>query len=376
MPRYVLFNLLDGLILEEFDPVTGPWSVGINEAEDLKVTIDLNDDDEIRRNWRNLVSPWKTCLAVEQDGRWYGGPIQPRDWDEDDQTLTITAKGIMSWLEMLYVAPPSAETAVIINATTKLPNPALNTTFSGVDLGTIIKKLVQQACSWPGAGIPIAYQADRAGTATRMYEFLDYKTVASAIEDISKVLNGPEFRFELRQTDDTHLGWLLVTGTAAAPRLQSPTIHSWDSAAIVPSASGVSEGSDPSEMADIAFATGGRSADTAMVARAVSTTLRNAGFPLMMKLDSSHSDVQIQATLNGYAAEALRTGSKEIRFRKFSANAELAPFLNEYYPGDLCTVNVEGSGYLPDGAPERRIVKLSGDETGESIEIALGEVYE
>lgn len=376
LARHVLFNLRDGLIVDDFEPVSASWSVGINEAEDIKVTIDLNDPREVGRNWRNIVDASKSGIAVEQNGRWYGGQILPKDWDEDDQSLTVTAKGILSWLGVMFVGPPAAETAVIINPTTKLANAALNTTYSGVDLGTIIKKLVQQACSWSGAGIPIMYQADRAGTATRTYEFLDFKTVASAITDISEVIGGPEFRFELRQTDETHLGWLLVTGTEAAPLLQSSTVHTWDSAALIPSATGVSESSDPSEMADISFATGGRTDDTAMVARAVSTKLRDAGFLLRMKLDSTHSDVKIQATLNGYAAEGLRTGSKEIKFRKFSAKADLAPFLNEYYPGDLCTVNVEGSGYLPAGAPVRRIAKISGDESGEFIEITLGEVYE
>lgn len=374
--RYHLFDILTGELGEEFEPVTGPWSVGINEAEDVSVTIDLNDDDEVRRGWRNIATPWKTGIAVEQNGRWYGGPIQPKDWDEDEQGLTITAKGILSYFGTLLVGPPAILTAPIIDPVTKLANTALDTTISGVDLGTIIKKLIQQACSLPGASLPIAYQADRAGTATRTYEFLDSKWVADAIIDISNVINGPEFRFELRQTDDTHLGWMLVTGTAAEPRLQSTTVHSWDSAAIEPSASGVSESSDPSEMADIVFATGGRTDDVALVARASSRTLRDAGFPLMMKLDSSHSGVTVQAILDGYAAEGLRTGSKEILFRKFRANADLEPFLNEYHPGDLSTVNVEGSGYLPDGAPTRRIAKISGDATGEFIDITLGEVYE
>lgn len=375
MPTFHLFNLRDGLLLDEFEPVNGSWSVAVNDPEEVKVTIDLNDELEQRREWRNIAAASKTGVAVEHDGRWYGGQILPKSWDEDDQSLTITAKGIHSWLYDMFVAPPAAETAMLIDPSTKLANPALNTTFSGVDLGTIIKKLVQQACSWPGASLPIVYEPDRPGTATRTYEFLDFKTVGSAIDDISNVINGPDFRFELRRKDETHLHWVLVTGTEAQPRLQSATVHSWDSAAIEPSASGVSEDSDPSEMGDIAWVTGGRTEDTAMVARAVSTKLRDAGYLLRMKLDSSHSDVKLQPTLEGYAAEALRTGSQEILFRKFRARATLAPFLNEYHPGDLCQVNVEGSGYLPDGAPVRRIAKLAGDETGEFIEITLGEIY-
>lgn len=371
-----LFDVMTGLLIDEFEPVTGSWSVGINEPEDIQVKIDLNSDRERARDWRNLAVGMKTGIAVEQDGRWYGGPILPQSWDEDAQSLSLTAKGVMILLDKQFVLPPAAETGALIIAATKLPNPAMDTRIVGVDYGTMIKRLVQQWQAWPGASIPIEFQPDRVGTREKGWLGLDMKPLGAAIEDISQLDGGCEFRFELRRKSETHLGWLLVTAPDDVRRLQSDTVHYWDSAAIEPSVSGVNESSNPSEMADVYFATGGRTEDTALVARARSTQLRDAGYPLMMQLDSTHSDVSVQATLDGYAAAGLRNASKEIKFRTFEVRADMAPYLNEYHPGDLAQVNIEDSGYLPDGDPVRRIAKLSGDQDAEFIKVTCGEVYE
>jgi hypothetical protein len=374
MPKYLLFETMTGLIVDEFEPVEGPADVTVNTPETVDVTINLAVEVEAARDWRNLGQAWKMSIAYEHDGKLLGGPIMPHDFDDDAETLKLTARGILTWFDHLFVLPPAAETQPLVDGQQK-PIPGMNTNLSGLEYGTIVKRLIQQACSWPGAGIPVAYPADRAGTRERAYEALDFKTVFSAIEDITQVIGGPDVRMPLRRRDDRFVEWVLETGTDAQPRLQADVVHSFNATADEPSARGLKVTTDPSNMADIAWATAGRNEDTALVARARSTVLRDAGVPLLMVLDSSHSDVSVQSTLNGYASEALRTAYLEAQFWTFEVNLALVR-LGDISEGDICELKVADHGYIPAGTYKRRIAALKVDRLGEWATVTCGEVYD
>lgn len=375
MTSWFIFETLTGTQLQQFDPQSGSCSVRVNEAEEIEVTVPLTDPDLAALDWRSLASPWKASIAVEEHGRFYGGPILPHDFNSDSYELKLTARGIWTYFDHRFILPPAARTTPLVNAA-GLPNTSLDTNISGFDLGTIAKKLVQQACAWPGANLPIVYQADRSGFRSRKYSALDVKTVGSGLTDITNVNNGPDIRFQLRRRDSLHFEWLMETGTEAQPRLQSSTIPQWDLAADQSSGSGLDVTTDPSRMADVSWATGGRNTDRTFVSLRQNTRLRDAGYPLLETLDSTHSEVEVQSTLDDYASEALRTAYVPAQFWSFKARVEAAPFLSEYAPGDPCFIHIEDNPYLQDGTYTRRIAALSFDEQGEWITITLGEVYD
>lgn len=370
----MLFDTLTGELIEELNPLDASWSVGVNEPEDVEASFDLNDPDVRDLDLRNLATPWKTCLAMRVGTRWYGGPIQEPAYTSDSGELTLKARGIGSYFRRRLVLPPSAETGSLVMAD-GMPNPAFDTTISNVDLGTIAKRLVEQACAWSGAGLPVTYEADRVGAATRTYVAVDFKNLGEALDDLTQVVNGPDIRFELRETGVNSFGWFMRTGTEGSPRLTSPTIHSWDLGADDPAASGLVVDVDPSRMADIQWGAAGRDDDRVMVARARSTSLRDAGFPLMEDVDTSRTNISEQATLNGYANEALRVSGRAAQFWSFDARPDMAPFPDEYWPGDDAELVVERDPWIPDGVYQRRISALSGDLTG-PVQVTLGEVFD
>jgi len=376
MTSFYFFDTLTGNLLDDFEVNSASWQDRVNEAETIDVTLKLDDRKNRGKNLRSLATEWKTSIAVEEHGRLYGGPILPHNYSRKDRTLKLKAVGIQGYFDQFPIMPAAGETAPLTLPGDGKPNPALDTHISGWSLGTIGKLLVQQAMSWPGANLPIVLPANVVGAHERNYDFIDMKTVGSALSDLSGVIGGPDMRFELRWKDKTHLQWVLTMGTVEKPRLESETIHYWDLAAEEPSAWDLDVDTDPMDMGDISLATGGRSSDVALVARARNRKLRDAGYPTLFRLDSTHANTSIQATLDGHAAENLRTSHIPAQFWSFTASATQAPLLNEYRVGDLCRLNVENDEYVPTGAHLRRIAALSGNHRGKEITVTLGPVYD
>lgn len=85
--------------------------------------------------------------------------------------------------------------------------------LNGYDLGTIGKKLVEQACQWPGwDDLPIVFPPDRAGSHTRTYPAIERKNLDSALSDLSGVANGPDFRFQLERIGSDFYQWRFDLG--------------------------------------------------------------------------------------------------------------------------------------------------------------------
>ncbi|WP_353144747.1 hypothetical protein, partial [Acinetobacter pragensis] len=125
----------------------------------------------------------------------------------------------------------------------------------------------------------------------------------------------------------------------------------------------------PEFMTSVAIFTGGKDDDRVLVSRKDDGgVLVAAGFPLSEVWDSSHSTVSEQATLDGWAAGAIRDGSAPVAFWSFDVRAEQAPGLRH---GDWCRVEVRDHYWIPDGLYERRIVEVSGDEESEWLSVTI-----
>lgn len=378
MTTWYVFETLTGKILDEFEPVSGSWSARLNEPETVDVIIDLLNPDDIRRDWRNLGTAWKHSIAVEESGVYFGGPIQPHDYDYDGGTLKLAARGIRSYFTKRNILPPAALTQPLVNSQ-GIPNAALDTVLTGFDLGSIGMRIVSQACQWPGAGLPITFHPARAGTRERTYVAVELKGVEDALKNLSEVINGPDFAFTLRRVSQSNMGWIFESGTEDAPRLISPSEFTWDISAEDAAGAGLSASTDPTRMVSLSWATGGKGStadNSVLIARAYDPLLVDSGFPLLEEVDSSRSSVSVQSTLDGHAAEPLRTGRRPREFWSLKASLRGSPTLAEYRIGDFIRVAVTDSPYIPDGEYRRRIVEMSGDEMGDWVSLKCGEAYD
>jgi hypothetical protein len=139
-------------------------------------------------------------------------------------------------------------------------------------------------------------------------------------------------------------------------------------------------------MGSLAWMTGGRQTDDVLVARAYDPTLIDQGYPLLELVDSSHTTVSEQATLDKWANQAVSDGrgSEDVwsfTVKAYPINDRVNPLARRLgrttwatsarsssLPYDPATGI--GDPYIAEGGTfRRRIVGISGDEQGEDIRI-------
>lgn len=372
-----VFETRGGALLNEVFPSDVSASGSVNEADQVTLTFNLNRDDA--QDWRSLGAPWKHSVAVDVGGRLYGGPIIPHDLNDDGAKLTITVRGIRVALARRSVLPVAALTQPLVLPTGE-PDPSLDTTLTGFDLGTIGKKLVEQACQWPGwTDVPIVFPADRAGTRERTYPAVERKNLDNALSDLSGVENGPDFRFQLERDGPDRFRWVFASGTETQPRLQGPDVFALE----VSQGAGLTVTTNPSRMGSLAWSQGGRADDTTIVRSLFDPTLIDHGFPLLELESDASSNTVLEGTLDAWNVETLRTAGKPWEFWSFKIRADQSPFPGEYNLGDLIDVHVPRGGtppwsargrYIEPGVYTRRIVALDCD-LSDWITVTCGETY-
>jgi len=363
----------EGRMLGEVSPAAATWTENANQAETVTAVFDL-ESIAGERNWRSDGTPWKHSLALDVNGRLLGGPILPHA--ADGGSTRITARGGRVLFSTRSILPVTAMPPRSLVLPSGDPDPALDSTWTGFDLGTIAKKIGQQACTFPGTDYPIVWHADRLGTHGRTYAAVDKKKVDAAWNDLSRVENGPDIRLRLERNGDAAFRWRFETGTQDQPRLQGTDVIDFD----IAQTSGLEVSLDPSLMGSLAWAQGGRSVDKVLIKALYDPTLIDLGFPFL-ELDSDVSlNTVEEATLDSANAETLRTAAKPWEFWSFKVPANQSPYPYEYGPGSLIKVHVSKDtpirgGYVPPGDYTRRIASLSGDLT-DWITITCGESYD
>lgn len=371
-----LFETRGGTIVAEFEPQELSWQWSGNEAETVDVKIPLSTPVDMARNWRNIASPWNHCIAVDVGGRYIGGPILPHDLDDDGRSLSITARGLRVALQFRSVLPVAALTTPLVSDA-GVPNTALDSVFLNVDYGTIGKKVLQQACTWPSwTDVPIAYHADRPGKRMKAYPALDLVKVDTALAELSALENGPDIRLELRKNGNT-FGWEYISGTEDQPRLQSESLYGWE----IGKASQFKLKTDPMRMGSVGWSIGGRSADTSIVKMRYESRLIDSGGLLLEQRTAASSNESDPLLLERFNVEMLRTAAVPWEFWSFVVPADESPRPADYSPGDLVDVIVTedhpvAGGYVPKGKYTRRIASLSGNQDRRYVTITCGENYD
>jgi hypothetical protein len=398
MTRYIIGNLRTGRRILDLPVISGPWDTRLLADGSITVRVDLNDPDVQALDLDNAAQPAQAFLAVvEGETIVAAGPIWTSDYSRDDRTLKLGAKGMGSYFDYRSILPLLAATVGVdqftipdpTDASKTIPNPALTTALSSLSLGTITKRLIQQAQTWTGGNVPVVFQDDEAGTHDINYFGLDFKRVKEAIADIANRENGSEYSFHPRFTADL-LGveWLFRTGTNAEPLVTSQSVPLWDVTASKSPVSELTIGKDGSQFVSLGWQVGGRQEDTVLVARGYDTTLVDAGFPLMESVDSSHSSVSVQGTLDSYSTAMVRAGLSPYEVWSFTAEARptdeaglaAGPQVGQYQVGDFADLvfaawdptTGHGDPYLKTKRTVRhRIIGLSGDEQGRTIKVSL-----
>lgn len=383
MARWFLCDLVTGRQLLDLPVLDGTWSLQLNAPGQMECTLNLEDPDIRALNLRNSASPIKSVLGVVEHGVLVeAGPIWARSYDRDNQKLKLSAKGVWSVFDHRLILPNAAATLPVTQFTVpdpsdntgvkQMPNPAVATHLTNLWLGTIAKQLIQQAFSWTGGALPVILPPDFSGTNVRNFEGAEFKSLGEAITQLTQVDGGPDILFTPQLTSDSlGIQWIMRVGTPTQPLLYADNGVTFDMSVPESRITNLTVDEDASAMASISWATGGRSGDTVLVSRASETAHLAAGYPLLEVLDSSHSDVVIQSTLDTYAVENLSYGSGPVEVWKFHAELDGSPQFSEYTIGDIVNIVIGKTTdpYLVPGTYRQRIISLAGDHKSTQVQV-------
>jgi hypothetical protein len=384
-----LANFTTGELLPDLPVTAGcTWASILGGTDTLEAKVDIRDDEVPDLELMSLTEPKKTVLFAEVTGRSGTflaiGLIGERSLDGD--IFSIPATGLRYYWSQRIVGPPAARTTRLTNPDGSA-NPALDIELNGRELGSIGVDLMRLALTWPGAqSIPFVLPTSRTGTNYRKFSFLDLTAIGDALNDLSGVIDGPDFAFEGRRVADTstaRIEYPVRAGTTESP-LIGRYVGSWPFGGPTSPVVSFPFADDAANIASAAWATAGRTDSKVLASRKLNPEVLAAGYAPFDVVDTSHTDVSVQETLDGYAQEAAFRGltfdrSFTLKVRgdtrvgaggMFDENATpVGPMLGDYRPGDYVAVDVIDHPLLPDGLVDLRILSMQGDETGDVVEL-------
>lgn len=363
----------------------GQWSVSSGAAGSITATIPLDaaefrrvapvvqgglvrwlPTDEWRGDIRVITEPTRTMLAVVQgDSIIEAGPIWVREWDLGAGTLTLRATGIRAVFDHRLLVSHLVDWA-------QAGSPAASSlVYSGLSLGTIAKRMVQEALAQTGGALPVVLPADVAGTHERSYPGYELAMVGQRLSELSAVENGPEIQFDPRLTSDRQgIEFAFRHGSEADPALHQSGMD-WVVDTTVPRGvlGGLRVTEDASNMTLRAIAKGPGTAKATLISRAATSGLLAAGYPLLDSVRSYTSDTQSQSSLDANAAGDLDANDRPWQTWNLTVKAD--DRMGQVRIGDWWAVRLGGGPFLPAGTYRSRLAAMSGALGGDTVDLTL-----
>ena len=237
-----------------------------------------------------------------------GGPMWSRDGDDESGIAYGGSNMFGMFAHRKLIDQTWTDAQISANALT----------FTGLDLGSIIRGIVAQVTATAPASLPIVFEASRSGSNTRTYNGYDLLWAHDKITELGNVesgtggLGGPDWLFtpRFKAGDFTHIEWVLTTGTAAQPWLtQTGAMVVLDKGAVGQENVGkVSVKEDAAKLSTTAFAAGSGQQKARVIVSRTDTTLTNANYP-RMDVESSNNSID-NALVGVYAQGELTRTSR------------------------------------------------------------------
>lgn len=346
------------ITIRKLAPVSCGVELTLNAPETIRAQLALPQVDPATGSdldTPNKLLPQRDAIGwVENGVLLAAGQIQG-DPFAFPYSSTLNAVGAWEYFAKRYVLP-------VLDAA-QLPS-QVTSKWTNTSLRTIAKRLVQQATAWPAAGIPIDFEPDFPGTNEREYPGVDLMRVAEALTNLTEVQNGPDITFRPKLDGDRHIRWDLLTGD---PDLsQAGQDHYWDVSAPGPFASISDLDRDGRDLATHAYGIGATNDETQtrLEAKASSSALIDAGFPMMETVENRNSVLRAD-TLQAYVDEAVVRYSAFTETFTIKVKRDEDPKLGTYWPGDWAKIKVAKTARVPAGTYRVRIVRISFDAEGD-----------
>ena len=319
--RYLFADLLTNAILAELPLTSVNFTQQLNTAGTFTGKLELSGVDAAAMNVANATIPGRTAIYVDRDGTLvWGGVLWTRDWTSKDQTVTLTAREFESYFERRRITA--------------------DTVFYGTDQLTAVQTLVNNAQATTNGNIGVAIGTETSGVLiNRTFYGYEYKTVFSAIQELSKTSTGFDFNILVaydsnhNPTKTLHLGYPRYGQTYSATSQTSPVFdmpgnvmdYQWTEDGIT--------------TANTVYALGAGSNPGKLTATSVDSTKITAGWPLLED-QINYSDVIDSTLLTTLSAGRVGAVSYPPQTIKILVPPTLDPVFGSYNVGDSARVRI------------------------------------
>lgn len=350
--RVFVVDTITGQKVAELAVTSFSYKRVVNGMGTGSAAVRRGDSRNIGLNVRFYTKPLRYMLVYEANFKpIYAGIITRRKYVKATGESSLELKDVW-WILGKRLAinhdQPKAEKAIL--------------TWSGLSLGTIIKKLIQESM-WadrPWYALPIALPADVSGTNSRTYYGYNFATMDSAINDLMATSGGPNVDF-VPSWDGEYLRLTLRTGTLGG------NVWEYNLDAPDPGIYDVAETEDADSITTNAYALGEGSEKNMLVR---SHPDLSGSLPAIEKTES-YKDISVPAQLDALVQERIRTQAGpteqfEASIRKDGEpgpNGEQViglPTADQLRLGDTIVTLNETDEFLPLGPTNHQLIEFSG----------------
>lgn len=333
---------------------------GINASDKHGVTVPAYTPWAVSTDLAELLTPYKYSLAlIDESVEGFpvveaSGPITGRPPEDDTDGRTsykVTARGPQilfgHWHIRKFPGWP------LLGGDGK-PTGLYDLAFTGLSLGTIIKRLVQEWAKWEGNDLPIVYELDRAGTREyARHEAVDGKPLGDALNEIADRIDGVEWALMPEIDNLDRISYRLVTGADDDQVIVSNDNLTWNLGGARPDIQGLEPNDMTGEIATDAVYSAGKGDDGVLLVRASDPSLVEQGWPRLEVWDKTHSSVTQESTLQSWADGRVTPVASRPSFQVRADRAHGVQY------GDLVEIAAQGHWYQPDGVLKHRVLGVS-----------------
>ncbi len=368
---YLLGDLATGAVTAEVELSSVRISKRLNGAGTMTGTWNLSAA-AASDNPSVLTTPARTMGVAFRNGiPIWGGILWARRWSSDSPNLDLGFSDWWSFLDHRYVLP-----ALVPDGTTSQIS-ALTTTFAQVEQNEIARQLVAQAQAHTGGNIGIVCDTVNSGILRdRTYAGHELVDVATALEQLAGVIDGPDLMFDVSPELDVN-GRVVKRLRIGDPKLgQQGSSHVFEYGGNIQSYRWESDGT---RMATRTFATGEGMAAGQLIAVAEDDTRYGDGW-VLLESQAQYNTVSQDSTLQEHADADLVRARLPVVTPSLTVRGDAIPAIGEYQPGDQVRVIIRDEFFRGAGLDtEMRIVGLDldpGDNGPEQATLTMNSVFD
>ena len=356
--RYLFADVLTNQVLTELPLTSVNFTQQLNTAGTFTGKLLLSGVDAAGLNVANSTIPGRTAIYVDRDGVLvWGGVLWTRDWTAKDQMLAFTAREFESYFERRRITA--------------------DTVFYGVDQLAAVQTIVNNAQAVTNGNVGITVGTETSGVLiNRTFYGYEYKTVFSAIQELSKTSTGFDFNITVAYDSNglpsrtLHLGY---------PRWGRTYLATSQNALVFDMPGNVIDyewTEDGITAANTVYALGAGSNPGKLTATSVDSTKISSGWPILED-QINYSDVIDSTLLTTLSAGQVGAVSYPPQTIKLLVSPSLDPVFGSYEVGDSARIRIKDDRFPAGLDAVYRIISfnMQAGENNQAEEVTITLTY-